>query len=163
MISNLTGSSMSLYTPLTNDRETLYGQYKILAGRWAENYDELVINLGNEGIISDLLAYELGLKDTKELDSLVAKLMSGESSDAEATNPLLLNYEDLLNLDLRAIVPSDLYKYNDKYCVYDDMSTDKDRVSPPTGIGYPCREGEGIPADEESNNKNNKDILKDIY
>ena len=126
MISNLTGSSMSLYTPLTNDRETLDGQYKILAGRWAENYDELVINLGNEGIISDLLAYELGLKDTKELDSLVAKLMSGESSDAEATNPLLLNYEDLLNLDLRAIVPSDLYKYNDKYSVYEDMSTDKD-------------------------------------
>lgn len=43
-----------------------------------------------------------------------------------------------------------------------DILSDKDRVSPPTEIGYPCREGEGIPADRESNNKNNKDILKDI-
>lgn len=43
-----------------------------------------------------------------------------------------------------------------------DMSTDKDRVSPPTGIGYPRREGEVIPADKDSNNKDNKDILKDI-
>ncbi|MBR3232916.1 ABC transporter ATP-binding protein/permease [Candidatus Saccharibacteria bacterium] len=124
LISNFTGSSMSLYLPLTNDRETLDGQYDILAGRWAENYDEAVINLGAKGVISDFLAYGLGLKDTKELDALVTKLMSGESSDAE-DNPIAVNYEDLLNLDLRVIVPSDLYKYNDKYGVYEDMSEDK--------------------------------------
>ncbi|MBQ1528454.1 ABC transporter ATP-binding protein/permease [Candidatus Saccharibacteria bacterium] len=124
LISNLTGSSMSLYLPLANDRETLDGQYDVLAGRWAENYDEAVINLGAKGVISDFLAYGLGLKDTKELDTLVTKLMSGEASDAEG-DPIIVNYEDLLNLDLRVIVPSDLYKYNDKYGVYEDMSEDK--------------------------------------
>lgn len=125
MIESFTGSSMSLYTSLTNDRETLESQYRVLAGRWPENYDELIINLGVEGTMSDLLAYELGLKDTKELDGLVAKLMSGEASDAAESDPLLLDYADLLDLDLRAIIPSDLYKYNDKYGVYEDMSGDK--------------------------------------
>lgn len=39
------------------------------------------------------------------------------------------------------------------------IPTDRDRVSAPTGIGYPRREGEGIPADRDSNNKDNKDII----
>lgn len=124
LISNFTGSSMSLYSPLTNDQETLDSQYRILAGRWAENYDEAIINLGSEGVISDFLAYGLGLKDTKELDSLITKLMAGESSDS-SHDPITINYDDLLNLDLRVVIPSDLYKYNDKYGVYEDMSEDK--------------------------------------
>ena len=125
IITNFTGSSMSLYLPLTNDRETLESQYKVLSGRWPETYNEVIINLGAEGSISDFLAYGLGLKDTSELDTLVTKLMAGESSDINH-EPLELDYQDLLNLDLRVIVPSDLYKYNEKYGVYEDMSEDKD-------------------------------------
>ena len=124
LITNFTGSSMSLYLPLTNDQETLENQYKVLAGRWPKEYDEVIINLGAEGAMSDFLAYGLGLKDTSELDDLITKLMAGESSDKEDSDPLLMNYEDLLTLDLRVIVPSDLYKYNDKYGVYEDMSGD---------------------------------------
>ena len=125
MITNFTGAAMSVYVPLTNDRDTLESQYKVLAGRWPSNYDEVILNLNNEGVLSDLLAYELGLKDTSELDSLVAKLMSGEAIDKEF-EPLTMDYQDLLGLDLRVIVPSDLYKYNDKYAVYEDMSGDEE-------------------------------------
>ena len=124
MLTNFTGAAMSIYVPLTNDQETLDNQYRFLAGRWPSAYDEVVINLGIEGTMSDLLAYELGLKDTSELNSLVAKLMSGEAVDKDF-EPLLLDYADLMNLDLRVIVPSDLYKYNDKYGVYEDMSEDE--------------------------------------
>lgn len=124
MLTNFTGAAMSVYVPLTNDQETLESQYNILAGRWAEKYDEVVLNLDNEGVMSDLLAYELGLKDTSELNSLVAKLMSGEAIDKEFS-PLTMDYQDLMNLDLRVIVPSDLYKYNNKYGVYEDMSNDE--------------------------------------
>ena len=124
LISSFTGSSTTLYTPLVNDRETLKEKYDVLAGRWTEKYDEVVINLSTKNTITDLLAYNLGLKDTSELNRLVEKLLNGETvySDVE---PLALEYEDLLNLDLRVIVPSDLYKYNEKYDVYEDMSTDE--------------------------------------
>ncbi|MBQ6130555.1 ABC transporter ATP-binding protein/permease [Candidatus Saccharibacteria bacterium] len=121
------GSSTALYTRMVNTPETLAEKYEVLAGRWSENYDEIVINLGVKGTISDLLAYELGLKDTAKLSKLVQSLMSGETVEIN-DDPLLLNYEDLLNLDLRVLLPSDLYKYNEKYDVYEDMSGDADFV-----------------------------------
>ncbi len=124
-ITNFTGSAMSVYLPLTNDRETLENQYEVLAGRWPEEYNEVILNIGAEGTISDFLAYELGLRDTSELDTLIAKLMSGESSDIK-NEPIMMDYEEFLDLDLRVIVPSDLYKYNDKYEVYENMSEDED-------------------------------------
>ena len=126
MLTNFTGGSMSLYSPFyNNDRDTINEKYEILAGRLPENYNEMIINLGIKGVMSDLLAYELGLKDTEELSTMVSKLMSGESVDIE-TDPLLMNYEDLLKLDLRLILPSDLYQYNEKYDVYEDMSSDEE-------------------------------------
>ena len=126
MLTNFTGGSTSLYSPFySSDREIIESKYEILAGRLPENYDEIIINLGVKGVMSDLLAYELGLKDTEELSTLVKKLMAGESVDV-SSDPLLMNYDDLLDLDLRFILPSDLYKYNEKYDVYEDMSSDED-------------------------------------
>ena len=125
MLTNFTGGSMSLYSPLYNtDRSSVESKYEILAGRLPENYDEVIINLGIKGVMSDLLAYELGLKDTSELSTLVQKLMSGESVDIES-DPIVMDYEDFLDLDLRLILPSDLYSYNEKYDVYEDMSSDQ--------------------------------------
>lgn len=126
MMTNFTGGSTSLYSPFYNsDYEALKSKYDLLAGRLPEKYDEVIVNLASEGVISDLLAYELGLKDTSELDKLVKSLMSGESVDV-ADKPALLDYADLMSLDLRVIVPSDLYRYNEKYDVYEEMSDDKD-------------------------------------
>ena len=121
LVSSFTGGSTSLYSPITTDEATLNTQYDVLAGRWPKSYDEVIINLSVKGTMTDLLAYNLGLKDTAELKSLVTKLMSGESVQV-ADNTLTLDYSDLLALDLRVIVPSDLYVYNDKYDVYEDMS-----------------------------------------
>ncbi len=126
MLTNFTGGSMSLYSQFYNsDREIIEEKYDILAGRLPEKYNEVIVNLGVKGTMSDLLAYELGLKNTEELDKLVAKLMSGESVDIE-NKPILMDYEDFLNLDLRLILPSDLYKYNEKYNVYEDMSSNEE-------------------------------------
>ena len=123
LINGMMGGTNSVYTPLTSDRSTLETKYDVLAGRWPKNYDEIIINLSSRYILTDLLAYNLGLKDTAELKQLVTKLMSGESVKLDSA-PLALDYDDLLSLDLRVIVPSDLYKYNENYQVYEDMSSD---------------------------------------
>ena len=41
-------------------------------------------------------------------------------------NPALFtkNYDDILNAKLRLILPADIYKYSEKYEVYEDMSED---------------------------------------
>lgn len=123
-------SLLNSYSSLTSvfqqyELENMKNDTKLLAGRYPENYDEMVIVLSNPGEISDFLTYSLGLHDTNELSDIITRIMGGEKVEISNT-PLTLTYDDLLGLDLRLVYASDLYKYNSKYSVYEDMSSDKD-------------------------------------
>ena len=131
MFTSLIGDSSLLtsYSSMTSvfqqiDPENLEENTKLLAGRWPKNYDEIVINLSNPGQISDLLTYSLGFHDTNELNEILTKILSGESVTIN-NEPLELTYDDLMNVDLRLIPATDTYKYNSKYNVYEDMTSDK--------------------------------------
>ena len=122
-------SIVSSYSSMTSiykqyDRSMMESDLEVLAGRLPENYDEVVIILSEEGKIGDLLTYSLGLHDTDELSTLIADIMSGKSITID-NEPLVLEYEDLMNLDLRLLYAADTYKYNSKYNVYEDMSGDE--------------------------------------
>ena len=126
--SSTMGSSMmssSIYSQMIDDKETLNNSYDILAGRWAENYDEMIIVLSEKNSISDLLVYSLGLRDTEELTNIVTKIMSGEKVEIN-NEPLTLSYEDLMRIELKLIMPTDIYKYNEKYNIYEDMADDEE-------------------------------------
>lgn len=132
LFTSLVGESSLLrnYSSMTSvfqqyDRSNMENDTEILAGRYPEQYDELLVVLSNKGEISELLTYSLGFHDTDELNKIVEKIMSGE--EVEINNkPLELTYEDVMNADLRLIAATDTYKYNSKYDVYEDMSGDKD-------------------------------------
>ena len=121
---NLMSQYSSIYSEMLSDINTLNEQYDILSGRWPEKYNELIIVLSNRNSISDLLVYSLGLRDTEELDKMVNKIMSGEIVDIN-NEPLKFTYNDLLNINLKLIHSSEVYKYNSKYKIYEDMSEDK--------------------------------------
>ena len=116
-------SSFSSYTSVYTqvERDNLEEDLDVLAGRLPERYDEMLIFLNNPGQISDLLTYSLGFHDTKELANITKSLMSGEKVEIK-NDPLELTYDELMNIDLRLILPADTYKYNPKYNVYEDMS-----------------------------------------
>ncbi|MBO4815842.1 MAG: ABC transporter ATP-binding protein/permease [Clostridia bacterium] len=114
----------SIYSQMIDDKDTLNESYDILAGRWPEKYDEMIIVLSEPNSISDLLVYSLGLRDTDELTTMITKIMSGETVDIN-NEPLTFTYEDLMNVDLRLIMPADTYKYNSRYDIFEDMSEDK--------------------------------------
>ena len=126
--SNMMGtlSSMtSIYSQTLDSREILDEQYEVLAGKWPEKYNEMIIVLSEKGSISDLLVYSLGLRDYDELTEMFTKIMSGESADIH-NEPMTFTYDDLLNVKLKMINPYDIYKYNHKYDVYEDMSEDSE-------------------------------------
>ena len=125
--SSIMGTSASIFEQMTGDTDSLNESYDILAGKWPENYDEMIICLSDRNKISDLLVYSLGLRDTDELTDLVTKIMSGEQVDLK-NEPMSFNYEDLMNVDLRLIMPTDLYKYNERYDIYEDMSKEESYV-----------------------------------
>lgn len=123
-------SLLSSYSSMTSifkqmEKENLEEDTKLLAGRYPENYNEMMVILANPGEISELLTYSLGFHDTGELDEIMSKILSGEKVDTKR-EPLTITYEDLLNTDLRLMPATETYKYNAKYNVYEDMSSDTD-------------------------------------
>ena len=122
--SGMMSSYTSTYSQMMDDRETLNNSYDILAGHWPENYDEIIIVLSERNTISDYLVYSLGLRNTEELSDIVKKIMSGEKVDIKNV-PMSFTYEDLMNTELRLVMPSDIYKYNKKYDIYEDMTEDE--------------------------------------
>lgn len=135
LFTNMMGSSTmlssssfsSVYSEMVDDTSVIKDEYDVLAGRYPNNYDEAIIVLTNKNEISDLLTYSLGLRDNKELKEMVTNIMNGKGTNIKH-EPLELTYEDLMNIDLRVIMPSDLYKYNAKYDIYEDMSENETKL-----------------------------------
>ena len=121
-------SLMNSYSSLTSAfvqyaPENIKADMKLVAGRYPENYDEMVVSIPEPNRISDFLTYSLGFHDTDKISNSIAKIMGGEDVDLSET-PLALEYEDIMNAKLRLILPADIYRYNEKYGVYEDMSED---------------------------------------
>ena len=131
LFSSVFGGSavMSNYTTMTsvfqqNEIENIKENSRVVAGRYPEKYNELVVFLSNPEQVSDLLTYALGFHDSEAFSQTVTKVLGGEKAELK-TEPLEISYEDFLNLDLRLIKATDTYKYNEKYEVYEDMSDDE--------------------------------------
>ncbi len=122
--SMMSSFSSSVFSQMIDDKETLNNSYDVLAGHWPQKYDEMVIVLSERSTISDLLVYSLGFRDTEELNDIVKKIMSGEKVKIK-NDAMTFTYEDLMNKELKLIMPSDTYKYNKKYDIYEDMSEDE--------------------------------------
>ena len=125
MLSSFSAGGSGVFSEMNDDLDAYKDQYNVLAGRWPENYDELVIVLSEPNSISDLLVYSLGLRDTSELRTIISNVMSGEEAGVK-NEAMEFTYSDLMNIDLRLIIPSSLYKYNVKYDIYEDMTSDED-------------------------------------
>ncbi len=122
-------SLLSNYSSMTSvfrqyELENLKNDTEILVGRYPEDYNEMLLVLSDPGQISDLLTYSLGFHDTKELNEIMTKILSGEKVSIK-NEPLELTYEDLMDVDLRLVPATETYKYNSKYNVYEDMSGDE--------------------------------------
>lgn len=123
--SSMMSSYTAVYSQMIDDKETINKSYDILAGHLPAKYDEMMIVLSDRNSISDLLIYSLGLRDTEELKTIVSKLMKGETVDIR-NDPLEFSYEDLMDTELKLILPTDLYRYNSEYNVYEDMTENEE-------------------------------------
>ena len=121
---SMTTMSTSVFNQMLDDRDALEEQYDVLAGRWPENYDEMILILPEPNGMSDLLVYSLGLRDEKELTDMITKIMAGEKVENK-NEPLQWTYDELLQLEFKLVNPTDTYKYNETYNIYESMSADE--------------------------------------
>lgn len=121
----LTNSRVSIFNEMVDNREMMESQYEVVAGKFPENFNEVILILPEKNSISDLLLYSIGLRDMSELESMITKIMQGE--EVESNNEALqFTYEELMNINLKLVNASDTYQYNSKYEIYENMVEDED-------------------------------------
>ena len=119
----MSSSFSSVFTQMVDNPDMLKDSYDIVAGTWPQNYNDLIIVLSEPDSIADYLVYSLGLRDLEEFEDVITKIMTGETAELN-NEPLKLTYDDLMNIKLKLVMPTDLYEYNEQYGVYEDMSND---------------------------------------
>ena len=114
--------SGDFWSELLGNQRLLESQYDMVAGRWPEKYDEVVIAVNKKNEISDVALYSLGLKDQSELEENMKKLMDGQTVETE---PMSFTYDDLLNLKFKLVLSSELYSHDAATDTWFDISDDE--------------------------------------
>ena len=130
--------STDVFYEMIDNRELLESQYEVLQGRWPEAYDEMVVVLSDPSQITDYMAYALGLKDPNLLDTIMNDIMSGKNVES-VSDTEQWTYDDLLAVELRLVDVSGLYKYNESYHLWEDMSGDQVHMEALISQGEPLK------------------------
>ena len=72
-----------VWQELLDNEELLQSQYDVLAGKWPEAYNEVVLIVDENNQILDYTLYALGLLDQDELEEKYEKILDGEEVEDE--------------------------------------------------------------------------------
>ena len=146
LFGSLTGSSaMSAYMDsdvfyeMMDNTALLDAQYQVIQGKWPENWDEMVLVLQDPHRIQDYTAYTLGLRDPRELEGMISKVMAGGEPGELDLEPMRWTYEELMDIDFRLVHACDRYRYNAEYQVWEDMSDSHSHMEKLIAEGTPLK------------------------
>ena len=106
--SQMAMSNYDVWQEMLDNEELLHSQYDVVAGKWPEAYNEVVLIVNDNNEIDDYTLYTLGLKDQKELEKKWKAVQNGEETEVEEQSTY--TYDDLLNLSYKIILNSDYYQ-----------------------------------------------------
>ena len=99
--------------------ELLEEQYILVDGRWPSSKQDIVLILNSNNEISDLSLYSLGLKDTAEVEGMMADVLAGKKD--ESYSDTSYTYEEMYALSFRLMLPDDYYAHDPVTDTYKDM------------------------------------------
>ena len=116
----------SVWSRLFDNRQMLDEQYDLIAGSWAENYNEVMLVVDENNEIDDYTLYSLGFKDPAEVKKIFKNVMAGNSYETEETQ---YTYDEVLDKKFKLVLPTDLYRYNDTLGIWEDASHDDEYMT----------------------------------
>lgn len=116
----------SVWSRLFNNRQMLNEQYDLIAGSWADNYNEVMLVVDENNEIDDYTLYSLGFKDPAEVKKIFKNVMAGNSYETEETQ---YTYDEVLDKKFKLVLPTDLYRYNDTFGIWEDASHDDEYMT----------------------------------
>ena len=124
----LPGENGELINPL------IMKQYEVIYGKWPERYDEVVLVVDKFNNVSDLTLYALGLKPSASLSEDMETFINQENLTSELES---WSYEEICDLKLRYIYPTDEYRYDEEEGVYTNVADET--------LGLPTLFANGLP------------------
>lgn len=115
--------STDVFYEMADDTHLIENQYDVVAGAWPTDYNEVILVLNGNGGVSDLVLYDMGLRDPAELDSMVDQLANNEAVEAPEDN-LSFNYDDIMDVSFKLVYSTDYYQYDSEYKVWKDKRDD---------------------------------------
>lgn len=103
-------SQYDVWSEMLDNKELLNSQYDVIAGKWPESYNEVVLIVGQNNEISEYTTYSLGIKDQAELSEKMEKMQAGEKIEEGKTEEYA--YDDFLNLSFKLLLNTDYYEKN---------------------------------------------------
>ncbi len=116
----------SVWSRLFDNRQMLDEQYDLIAGSWADNYNEVMLVVDENNEIDDYTLYSLGFKDPAEVKKIFKNVIAGNSYETEETQ---YTYDEVLDKKFKLVLPTDLYRYNDTFGIWEDASHDDEYMT----------------------------------
>ena len=107
-MSNMMLAETDVWQELLDNDELLHSQYDVIAGKWPENYNEVVLIVDENNEIYDYTLYALGILDQDELEEKYQKILDGEEVEDEDVKSY--TYDDLLNTKFKVLLNTDYYE-----------------------------------------------------
>lgn len=121
---NFSMMNTDVFFQMMDNEKLLKSQYKVLAGKWPEKYNELLLVLDSEDQLNDYIVYTLGLRDPQVLKDMINDVMNGE--EVENTNEKLeWTYDDFIGKEFALVHACDTFRRNSSYAVWEDMTDDE--------------------------------------
>ena len=109
-----------VFSEMLDNDELIKEQYDVVAGHLPESYDEVVLVVDKDNMISDYTAYTLGLKDKEELSEVVSKMVAGEKIEFSQDN---YSFDEILDKKFKVLLNTDYYQKVGN--IWKDMSTNE--------------------------------------
>ena len=125
MDSSMTVSQYDVWSEMLDNKELLESQYDVLAGRWPQKYNEVILILGKDNEISEYTLYSLGIKDQQEAVNRMLKFQNGEEVDKVEEEEY--EFSDFLNLKFKLLLNMDYFQKSNG--IWINKSNDKEYIT----------------------------------
>ena len=122
----MSGGIANNFVELPPDDDFMAHHAEIIYGQWPAAYNEVILLVGEHNDVSDILLYTLGLLDQQELALIFEAMLHGTTTEI-GRDPAVLGFEDFINLDLRLVLPTDYFVYENG--TWADKSADPAHIS----------------------------------
>lgn len=100
--------------------DLLKNQYDVVYGSWPSDFDEIVLVLDKNNELDDLTLYALGLESQEDMKDIMDAAYNGKELETKSNH---WSYEDICNMEFRAVLNPDCFSYDENTGLYNDLRT----------------------------------------